>query len=823
VFYPFYFTMVSVGAVGPVFVIWFVLWHNEFITSQPSWGVFPLSLWVGAFFSMEKWRERQGQKVRSWINWTAPSYFGDALSYVGFSFVVWYVAWALLWKYHMVSSPPTGGWWNWAIFFFGFLALLHSFKKEVVARENAAGIGSYRVDYGREAALGAFDGAWIFGVVWLLGLNTTAPENFKWMAAFFVISGGFAAIVRHAGRQRDYPLAMVDDVMNGVIAGAIAGALLYVLWTIATRSVFVNGTFYVWLFVGAVVGAILNYFRKNGAVTGEGAFSRLLGIAAGGALRGKGLAAGLFFGAIGFVILWLFVPMLLETLNTRPVDTFLLIVSAAGTAVGGYFFLGRGLGGIREALGFSRLGTDTHGDARLATARELREGGLIPRGGGIYLGRQLSEGAERDAVGYPGGAHLLTIGPAGSGKGTGLIIPNLATLRRSILIIDPKGEAAAVTARKRAQFGRVLIINPFEVLTDERPYLKSDGYNPLAALDPEHENFTDDCKGIGQALVKEQTGGNSEFFSGSAQDLVTALVMYEKLERRDKANLGHVRTLLTEPFMQAADGEPLGLQKTIYEMTQSRCEPLRQKAGRFARANKTTFDIIATAANETSFLDSPPMMRDLAGEAFDWDAMKREITTVYLILPADRLETHANYMRLVVTSALRVLLRSRPSAKLPPVLFMLDEFAQLKYLPSIENAMAIARGFGVQLWPFLQDLNQLNALYKDRWQTFMGNSAVLTAFAPRDMFTAKYLSEKCGNKTIIVESENERTSGSGMGRSRGPQGVPLFRPEALMGMPAGQLLCFADPVKNPFMTMARGYWTTDLREGLDSNPYRSSP
>src|SRR5262249_45183005 len=143
----------------------------------------------------------------------------------------------------------------------------------------------------------------------------------------------------------------------------------------------------------------------------------------------------------------------------------------------------------------------------------------------------------------------------------------------------------------------------------------------------------------------------------------------------------------------------IGLLKTVLDMTQSHCEPLRSKAGRFVNGTRSNLDVIATAINETRLLDSPPIQRDLRGEGFDWDSMKRQITTVYLILPADRLETHANYLRLVVTSALRALLRSPPSQTLPPVLFILDEFAQLNYLPPIENAMGIARGFGVQLWP----------------------------------------------------------------------------------------------------------------------------
>ena len=39
----------------------------------------------------------------------------------------------------------------------------------------------------------------------------------------------------------------------------------------------------------------------------------------------------------------------------------------------------------------------------------------------------------------------MTIAPTRTGKGVGTIIPNLLTAERSVLVIDPKGENAAVT------------------------------------------------------------------------------------------------------------------------------------------------------------------------------------------------------------------------------------------------------------------------------------------------------------------------------------------------------------------------------------------
>jgi type IV secretion system protein VirD4 len=438
-----------------------------------------------------------------------------------------------------------------------------------------------------------------------------------------------------------------------------------------------------------------------------------------------------------------------------------------------------------------------------------------PKDNGLFLGRLFEEGKVGNEVHYREPIHAITIGPNGSGKGTRLIVPNLAELPRSIFIIDPKGEALAITGRARAKLGRVHIINPFNLLADSLPHLKSHGYNPMADLDARSDEFVDDATLMGLSMVPERGSGgsgDSHFFNSSGQALATALVMWEKIRNGKDGNLANVRKALTEPFIES------GLQKTIIEMAESHCGPLRSKAGRFVTGSRSVLDIVSTTINETNFLDSPPIQRDLGGPGFDWNLMKREIVTVYLVLPADRLESHANYLRLIVTSALRTLLRSPPSETLPPVLFILDEFAALGYLPPIENAAGIARGFGVQLWPILQDLNQLKALYRDRWQTFIGNAGLLTAFAPRDWFTAKYLSDLCGQKLRNVRSRSMSDDGR-VNWNDAPHEFPRFRPEDLMRMPQGQMLCLAAGVPLPFFTQVPGYWNTPQGRDLDPNPY----
>jgi energy-coupling factor transporter ATP-binding protein EcfA2 len=84
---------------------------------------------------------------------------------------------------------------------------------------------------------------------------------------------------------------------------------------------------------------------------------------------------------------------------------------------------------------------------------------------GIILGRHYDDETKRigERVIYQGERHLLLFGPNGSGKNTRFLTPNLLSIKdRSIIVIDPKGELAAITAAYRHKAGNdVKILDPF--------------------------------------------------------------------------------------------------------------------------------------------------------------------------------------------------------------------------------------------------------------------------------------------------------------------------------------------------------------------------
>jgi type IV secretion system protein VirD4 len=360
----------------------------------------------------------------------------------------------------------------------------------------------------------------------------------------------------------------------------------------------------------------------------------------------------------------------------------------------------------------------------------------------------------------------------------------------------------------------------------ELPFLKDAGFNCIAVLDPKSPRFADDCFALADALIREKNE-KSRYFSEGAKNLLAALIMWVRLRHGAKASLAEVRRLLTAPTIYGLDGPTSGLLHTLVEMAVCEYRPIANLAGRLVarlgdkRAMSTSIqDVIETAVSETRWTDSPPMAESLSGEGFDFRRLREEIWTVYVILPIGVLTTHGTYLRVVISSILNALYEPpslEEAGRLNPVMLLLEEFAALGHLGAIETALGIARDSKIQLWPHLQDLNQLSDLYPKRWQTFFTGVGALTAFAPRDWHTAEFLSKLCGLKTEIVESENANDHSHG--RSWTPHGFPLFRPEALRQMPERQMLCFVEPEPYPFFTVTPPYSELSWCRELDPNPY----
>jgi len=422
--------------------------------------------------------------------------------------------------------------------------------------------------------------------------------------------------------------------------------------------------------------------------------------------------------------------------------------------------------------------------------------------------------------------HLLTIGPNDSGKGTRLLVPALLQMTgRSVVVIDPKGELAAITAQWRRTAGEVVVLNPFGLHVGQYPDLTSAGFNPLAFLDPAAPAFYDDAAGLAEALIRVE-GDAQRHFPESARGLVTAAMMWERKVRGPQASLQQVRMMLTEREEVREGRVVRGLRRTAEIM----CDAAEQfpdaggwqiasLASRFVHEfNNETSGIQSTVNTQTGWILSEPMASDLNRNGVDFRALKQKPVTVYVILPAERLREHSVWLRLVITSALRSLYSPRGV----PVLFMLDEFAQLGHLGPIEDALGQARGYGVALWPVLQDWNQLRDLYKDRAETFAGMSGAVFGFAPNDTSTAEWMSKRAGEETILGMSAGEAEDGDSLGPriNYHPQTRRVYPPHELFNLPEGHGLVWRAGQSRPLPVYAPPYWDIrDCAKRARRNPY----
>jgi type IV secretion system protein VirD4 len=444
---------------------------------------------------------------------------------------------------------------------------------------------------------------------------------------------------------------------------------------------------------------------------------------------------------------------------------------------------------------------------------------------GITLGRHYDDTTERAGgkVVYEGERHLLLFGPNGTGKGTRFLIPNLLSIKdRSIIVVDPKGELAAVTADYRRTVGEVVMLNPFNVLG-----LGSAGFNPLALLDPASANFYDDAAALGEALIKIE--GKDPHWGESAQGLMVALIMWEKIKNGDEANLENVRALLTEADEfersfdkkgKATDELVKGLSVTAADMVEAGGYEIASLAARFTEKSNELASVRSTADTQTRWILSPPMREDLKKNGVDFRKLKERVTTVYVILPAERMRTHSVWLRLVVVSALRALYRAGGLR----TLLLIDEMPALGHLAPLEDAFGLVRGYKVQIAGICQDLNQLKALYKERWESFLANAGVVQGFTPNDLTTADWMSRRAGQATMLAPSSSESRSAErgqlSESLSWSQIARPLYLPQELMGFAEGTGLLWLAGMANGVRFFAPPYWMIEQADKRAArNPY----
>ncbi|HET9239197.1 MAG TPA: type IV secretory system conjugative DNA transfer family protein [Oligoflexus sp.] len=163
-----------------------------------------------------------------------------------------------------------------------------------------------------------------------------------------------------------------------------------------------------------------------------------------------------------------------------------------------------------------------HGEARFANASEISEAGLLGSTG-VIIGK-----LKNRFLMFPGMQFILLSAPTRSGKGVGIVIPNLLAWPESVVALDVKLENFLITSKFRAKWGQeIYLFNPFSITED------SDGnpvegrthrYNPLGYISDNPRLRVTDILAIGYSLYPGE--GKDSFFDDAARNLFLGLTLY---------------------------------------------------------------------------------------------------------------------------------------------------------------------------------------------------------------------------------------------------------------------------------------------------------
>ena len=363
--------------------------------------------------------------------------------------------------------------------------------------------------------------------------------------------------------------------------------------------------------------------------------------------------------------------------------------------------------------------------------------------------------------------NLISIAPPGTGKGAALIIPNLLwqrNYRHSLVVFDPKGTNACITARFQKETGhRVIIIDPtgLQQMNNARHGIPASCFNPLDHIQNDLFNGTAQ---IANLLLPDDPHGE-KFWNQDARNLIQSILLHimTSPEYEGERNLITLHQIIIAgsfaKIFESMIRNKLVLNGIIRDAAMGFSNML-------STSEKTFSSIRSVASASIKWLSNPSLQEVLKKSDFSPDDLENGGITLYLCQPIQNKEGFATFSRLIIGSCLRS--NSKPAARPKAwVYYLLDEFPTMGIFPEVIEALAYSREYRMRIWIFAQSLSQLDIIYKAEGRhQILGNARIFQAFSVTDHITQEYVSKRIGNKTeVSYSSTNSSSSNAGSSKS----------------------------------------------------------
>lgn len=470
-----------------------------------------------------------------------------------------------------------------------------------------------------------------------------------------------------------------------------------------------------------------------------------------------------------------------QQLSDEPASRKKLQVSAALAAF--LFYVAP----IFVVTALTRVTRSLHGDARFAHPSEVRRAGLQAEKGiivGKYHGKYLVFGGQQ---------FVLLAAPTRSGKGVGVVIPNLLNWPDSVVVLDIKLENYQRTSGFRAQHGQaVFLFNPFA------EDFKTHRWNPLSTISRDPNFRVGDIQAIGAIFYPSNVGlsnSNETFFNDQAQNLFMGVVLYLIETPELPCTMGEV--------LRQGSGNGQAIDKHLRSILAERTTGPRALSqtcvdalNRFLSNSENTLASIKASFEAPLLIFSNPIVdAATSGDDFDLRDLRRKRITIYLGIQPNRLDSAARLMNVFFAQLVNLNTDKLPEhdAGLQCLLIM-DEFTSMGRIPILARSVAYLAGYNLRLLPIVQSIEQIEDTYgKEAARNFIKNHDVKIIFPPDDIEDAEKVSRTLGYLTEKAVSTGESRS-TGWGRAANlsrsenvaPQRRALLLPQEVREMPKDQ-------------------------------------
>lgn len=403
---------------------------------------------------------------------------------------------------------------------------------------------------------------------------------------------------------------------------------------------------------------------------------------------------------------------------------------------------------------------EEHGSARWGDARQIcKKYSQKPYSQNILLTQNFR--ISLDTHKHRRCLNILVVGGSGAGKSRGFALPNIMQCCCSMVITDPKAELLRKTGGLLEKKGYEVRV--FDLINPDTSFC----YNPF-----EYVHDDKDVLRLISNLIQNTTPKGSQssdpFWEKSETALLQALMLYLLHEAPpEEQNFAMIMEMLGSAQVKE-EGEdyesPLDILFDRLEMRDPDSIAVKQYHIYKQAAGKTAKSILISVGVRLAAFNLPQIAKLTNTDELDLSSMGERKVALFCCIPDA--DTSLNYLVGMIYSQLFQTLyymadRVHGGALPVPVNCIMDEFPNVSLPNEFEKILATCRSRSIYCSIIIQNMSQLKALFKDSWESLVGNCDEFLYLGGNEKETHKYVSELLGKETIDTNTYGQTKGKSG--------------------------------------------------------------